>query len=86
MQQSKQRNELKRDLHCVDNATTGSVGGTRPWSEEPLNTSLNVLGLHISADLVAAANTDISISQMHCCYQSSINATCVRFTRFDFGM
>ena len=33
-----------------------------------------------------ASNTDFSISQMHYGYQSSINATCDRFTRFDFGM
>jgi len=76
---------MKLDLSlCADDATAGSADCGAFMAKPAVSITCAQLCTHLH-HLVPTGKT-ISISQIYHYYQSSINATCDRFTRFDFGM
>lgn len=80
MQQSKQRNL------CSPNCTVYPTQPLALVGKQSCQQTANLAQLcTLQLNPTPAANTNISVSQMCYCSQSSINATCDRLTRFDFG-
>lgn len=72
---------VMRNALCAEDAAAGTGDGKQSCRQTASHARLCIFQLNAAT----AANTNILLSQVCYCHESSINVTCARFMRFDFG-